>query len=76
MTLPHAVPAQRAVDGIDLTWAISLGGETLRWSGRNTPTWWRTAAMTDEFRVLEHRGFRLTLHPGNNTCFVEPIQGG
>lgn len=75
MTLPHTVPAQRAVDGIDLTWAVTLDGITFLWSGINTPTWWRNTAMTDEFRVMERHGYRLMLHPSNNTCLVEWVPG-
>lgn len=71
MPTPHTLSAQRAVDGIDLTWAVTLDGITFLWAGLNTPTWWRTVAMTDEFRAMEVDGYRLMLHPSTNTVLVE-----
>jgi hypothetical protein len=71
MTTPYTVPTQRAVDGLELTWAVTLEGTTFLWSGLNTPSWWRTEAMTDEFRTMKAHGYRLMLHPSNNTVLVE-----
>lgn len=75
MTLPYTVKAQRAVDGIDITWAVTLDGITFLWPGLDTVHWWRTEAMTDEFRIMERHGYRLMLHPSNNTCLVERVPG-
>jgi len=71
VTLPRTIPAQRAIVGLDLTWAATLGGITFLWPGRDTVHWWRTEAMTDEFRIMEAHGYRLMLHPSNNTVLVE-----
>lgn len=71
MTIPYTLPAQRAVDGLDLTWAVTLDGITFLWAGRNTPHWWRTKAMADESRAMEAHGYRLRLHPGNDSVLVE-----
>lgn len=71
MHTPYTLPVQRAVDGLDLTWAVTIDRITFLWPGLDTPTWWRNAAMTDEFRTMEQHGYRLMLHPGNNTVLVE-----
>jgi len=71
MGVPYTVAAQRAVDGLDLTWAVTLGGITFLWPGLNTPTWWRNSAMDDDFRRMERHGYSLFLHPGNDTVLVE-----
>lgn len=76
MYTPYTLPAQRAVDGIDLTWAVTLDGTTFLWPGLDTPHWWRTVAMTDEFRAMKGDGYRLMLHPGNNTVLVERVPTG
>lgn len=73
MHTPHTIPAQRAQDGIDLTWAVTLDGTTFLWPGLDTPGWWRCVSMTDEFRAMDMHGYRLVLHPGNNTVLVERV---
>ena len=75
-SLPYTLPAQRAVDGIDLTWAVTLDGTTFLWPGLDPPHGWRTVAMTDEFRAMDQEGYRLMLHPGNNTVLVERVPTG
>lgn len=76
-TTPYTLPVQRVQDGLDLTWAVLVPtnpdgtGITFMWAGRNTPHWWRTKAMTDQFRAMERDGYRLMLHPSNNTVLVE-----
>lgn len=69
--LPYVLPVERVRDGIDLTWAVTIGGTTFLWPGIDTPTWWRNSAMDDEFRRMERHGYSLFLHPGNNTVLVE-----
>ena len=74
VTLPGStVPAQRARDGSALTWAVTWTGSRSLWPGLDTVHWWRTEAMTDEFRTMERHGYRLMLHPSNNTCLVERV---
>jgi hypothetical protein len=79
---PYTLPAQRAVNGIDITWAVLVPtnpdgtGMTFVWPGIDRPGWWRRVAMTDKFRTMERDGFRVMLHPGNDTVLVERVPGG
>lgn len=55
-----------------VTWTARLPDHApVVWRGRHTPHWWRTVAMTDEWRTRFVNGKRLTLHPSTCQVLVE-----
>lgn len=68
----YCLEAAREIDERNCTtWTLDLGCTPVVWRGRWTPHWWRTVAMTDEWRVRIVDGKRLTLHPSTCQVLVE-----